>query len=124
MLPSNSPKLNFRLALGTANFYKTYGFVKPQQLHQFEISKISDLMHKFDLNSIDTALSYSRGDLGDCSSVNNFFNHRKVTTEVALRDLINIQSTGGLTKVFLKIWIEKVCFRMKLNLIAIARHDY
>jgi len=75
-----------RISLGTANFNKSYGRINPEAVPSGDIKGISQLMKKYDLKSIDTALAYSNTTAEFSDWETDFFRDRDVTTKFAIRN--------------------------------------
>jgi len=75
-----------RISLGTANFNKSYGIINSESVPSDEINRISRLMKKYDLKSIDTALAYSTTTSEDSDWEIDFFRDRDITTKFAIKN--------------------------------------
>jgi len=75
-----------RISLGTANFNKSYGIINSEAMPLEDIKRVSQLMKKFELMRIDTALSYSATTTEFSDWETDFFRDRDVTTKFAIKN--------------------------------------
>jgi hypothetical protein len=90
-----------RFVVGTANFGKQYGTIRPYALNRMEIIEISNFMEKTGLDKVDTAFSYAPNK--SYSKLDqSFFIKRKVTTKVSLKNLTDASSNKSIRDYFVQ----------------------